>query len=367
MKQDWNEKYRPKTTSELVGNRDAITEVVEYLKDYQNKDPVIMHGPPGVGKTTCVYTIAEDLGYDIYEINASEERNKSELEEGKFLKAVTSSGWMPDDVTVTFVDEVDNLDRGGSGVIKDGIDETNQPIVFSCNDLYGVSKSIRNRCNPVEFETVSNGNMLQRLISICDDEDIPTDKKSLKRICELADGDMRVAVRELADMKYQLEKEWLRENITLPDDYEGSVSLIGPSDFPEEDTRDLLELFQDRFEDATVFSPLLPGFSADAVLWLMENTDAEIYAACPFNNFGMADIWEDREDDWKWVALQDQIGGRLNWQKPMWNQFEDPKWYDYSQKFMVGSRHSQVLGIPDDYGIWMTINTSQKTDLSAYC
>lgn len=42
---------------------------------------VIMHGPPGIGKTTTAHLVAKLQGFDVLENNASDTRSKSLLSE----------------------------------------------------------------------------------------------------------------------------------------------------------------------------------------------------------------------------------------------------------------------------------------------
>lgn len=39
-----------------------------------NKKIILLHGPPGLGKTTVAHVAARQAGYDVLEINASDER-----------------------------------------------------------------------------------------------------------------------------------------------------------------------------------------------------------------------------------------------------------------------------------------------------
>ncbi|KKF39612.1 hypothetical protein FK85_27105 [Halorubrum saccharovorum] len=52
---DWTEKYRPSTLSEVRGNdkaRDAFAEWARSWDDHH--EAVVLHGSPGVGKTSAV-------------------------------------------------------------------------------------------------------------------------------------------------------------------------------------------------------------------------------------------------------------------------------------------------------------------------
>ncbi len=49
----------------------------------------MIHGPPGIGKTTAAHVIAKAEGFDIVESNASDTRSKKLVEEG--LRGVAST------------------------------------------------------------------------------------------------------------------------------------------------------------------------------------------------------------------------------------------------------------------------------------
>ena len=73
---DLTEKYRPKSTDELIGNKHAIKELVKCIKECK---PALLVGPPGIGKTSSVYAVANEYGYRVLEFNASDERKKEQL------------------------------------------------------------------------------------------------------------------------------------------------------------------------------------------------------------------------------------------------------------------------------------------------
>lgn len=109
------EKYRPKTWIDLVGPEKTHRKLLRWLRQWSPlvfDDPVatggydasknnnnqfslnvrdilsrpqkkilLIHGPPGIGKTTVAHVIANQAGYDVLEINASDERSASTVKE----------------------------------------------------------------------------------------------------------------------------------------------------------------------------------------------------------------------------------------------------------------------------------------------
>ena len=66
-------KYKPKNLNEIYGQSIPL----EKLRDViLKKQPALIHGKVGVGKTISVYALANELNYEILEVNASDLRNK---------------------------------------------------------------------------------------------------------------------------------------------------------------------------------------------------------------------------------------------------------------------------------------------------
>ena len=74
------EKYRPGTLNEIKGQSDAIEKLMLFLKQFPKKRAVCLYGPAGTGKTSIAHASANDLKYEIIELNASDLRNREQLD-----------------------------------------------------------------------------------------------------------------------------------------------------------------------------------------------------------------------------------------------------------------------------------------------
>ncbi|NWY69854.1 ATAD5 protein, partial [Erithacus rubecula] len=116
----WTEKYQPQDSSELVGNKKEIERLHSWLQEWKKRadleekrnqkrekedkeqedslssldfkdcksdteeettlcNTVLITGPPGVGKTAAVYACAQELGFKIFEVNASCQRSGRQI------------------------------------------------------------------------------------------------------------------------------------------------------------------------------------------------------------------------------------------------------------------------------------------------
>jgi replication factor C subunit 1 len=114
----------------------------------------------GIGKTTTAHLACKEVGYDFYELNASDTRNKSGLKQN-VADALTSKSLFVGSSSkgneqltkhhVLIMDEVDgmsgNEDRGGVQELIALIKSSRIPIICICNDRnHQKIRSLSNYC-----------------------------------------------------------------------------------------------------------------------------------------------------------------------------------------------------------------------------
>ncbi|GAA0527161.1 replication factor C large subunit [Halorubrum aquaticum] len=210
---DWTERYRPSTLSEVRGNDKARDAFAEWARSWDDhREAVILHGSPGVGKTSAAHALANDMGWETVELNASDQRTADVIERfaGRAARNATlggsaagggATGGDTASRQLVILDEADNIhgnyDRGGASAITKLVKESGQPIVLIANEFYDISRGLRNACRDVEFRDVSARSIVPVLRDVCRKEGIEFESDALQRIAERNRGDLRGAINDL--------------------------------------------------------------------------------------------------------------------------------------------------------------------------
>ncbi len=197
----WTEKYRPETLSDIIGNYKAVTELKKWAENWNvHKKTAIIYGPPGIGKTSAAYALANDMGWETIELNASEQRTADIIQKIVGSAAQTGTFGGTSGRRLIILDEADNIygdvDRGGVKAIMEMVKKTNQPIVLIANEYYDMSKMLRGSCKPIPFRGVQSRSIIPLLRRICHDEEVDCDEEAIELIGTKA-SDVRSAINDL--------------------------------------------------------------------------------------------------------------------------------------------------------------------------
>ena len=153
----WSEVYRPLTVEQMIGNEDSRFAVVKWLSEWINgSKPLLLIGPPGVGKTSLVQALARLLDYDLIEMNASDTRNREELESQ--MRPMFDNASIFGKKMLLFLDEVDGIssreDAGGMEFLIRMIKEPIIPIIMAANLRHTKIKELVKVCKVIEFNPI---------------------------------------------------------------------------------------------------------------------------------------------------------------------------------------------------------------------
>ena len=201
MSHPWVEKYRPEKFSDIKGQDFAIRKLLFFLKNFKNKKKsIILYGPPGVGKTTLAHVVANESNSEIFELNASDLRNKEKLEE--ILKPAIEQRSLTKKNKIILVDEVDGLsgyyDRGGVPELLRLINLSRYPVIITANDVWKKNLApIRKKSELLELKEINYKIILDILKEIAKKEGVKLSDDILKGISVRAKGDIRAAINDL--------------------------------------------------------------------------------------------------------------------------------------------------------------------------
>ena len=226
----WLDKYYPQTMSDIIGNQPQIRNLEVWLDTWDdcilhghkkeqiktgkkfaknenvNARAAIVSGPSGIGKTSSVRVLAKTKGYRIFELNASDKRNKDTINNSVgFLMNNTTLSSVDNSTNsknIIIMDEIDgmsgNEDKGGIKALIDIAKKTKVPIIFICNDIYSPKlKSLINYCYDIRFNRPEKRQIVFRLIEICKKEKIFIDNQTLNYIVENFNCDIRQIINYL--------------------------------------------------------------------------------------------------------------------------------------------------------------------------
>jgi replication factor C large subunit len=199
----WTEKYRPKSFAEIRGQDEAIFKIKEFIKNFgKKKNALILHGPPGIGKTSLAYAAAGEIDAEIFELNASDLRNKEKLK--TVLKPAIEQKSLKKEGKIILVDEVDGIsetDYGGLSELLEIIDSTPYPMLITANDIWDKKFStLRKKCELLQLKEISYDIIKTIILEISKKEELVLDNDLVTELAIKAKGDLRAAINDLQTM-----------------------------------------------------------------------------------------------------------------------------------------------------------------------
>jgi replication factor C large subunit len=141
----------------MIGNEGARLAVVKWLSGWvDGSRPLLLIGPPGIGKTTLVHTLSQQFNYDLIELNASDNRNKIGLQ-NRIMPIFHNAGLFGRKMLL-FLDEVDGIsgreDTGGIDSLITIMKEPTIPVIMAANTKNTKIKDLRKICKVIELNSI---------------------------------------------------------------------------------------------------------------------------------------------------------------------------------------------------------------------
>lgn len=292
----WTTKYAPTSLNHICGNKGAVEKLDRWLTNWHKnakggfKSPgpdgsgifraAILHGPPGIGKTTAAHLVAEAHGYDVIESNASDTRSKSLLANGvgRRLNTTSLAGFFNvngEDAVKSqknvclIMDEVDGMsggDRGGVGQMAAICRTTKIPLILICNEKSLPKMRPFDRVTfDVPFRRPDANAIRARIMSICHREGLKVSAAVVDQLCQSTRSDIRQIINMLStyartektmdfDQSKGMSKQWEKHSVLRPFDIIGR--LMSPNTFAANNNISLNDKIEIYFHDHD-FTPLM--------------------------------------------------------------------------------------------------------------
>ena len=223
----WFLKYQVEKFDDLIITKE-IQIIIEYIENFKPGKAILLAGAPGSGKTTTLNLIGDKYDFEIFEMNASDTRNKKAISET--ITDVIKQKSLFAKNKLILIDEVDGVsgkhDRGGVSELSKIIKESKYPICFTANDKESDKiKTLKKLCTYIDFENHSQELLKKTAQKIFTKENIKYDEKDLEEFIEERNTtDIRGFINDLQASVYNSKFE-LNEKLELRD-YKKKINLL---------------------------------------------------------------------------------------------------------------------------------------------
>ncbi len=198
-------RMRPSTLEECVGQEHILGpgKLLTRAVEADRVTSIILYGPPGSGKTTMALCISKKTNANFESVNAVAS-NVEELR--KIIASAKNRLANSGSKTILFIDEIHRFNKAQQDVLMPDVENGNLVLIgaTTMNPFFSLVTPLLSRSLVFELRPLTEENILTLLERSLKDKEnglgkikIKVDKKALKFLAEISDGDARRALNAL--------------------------------------------------------------------------------------------------------------------------------------------------------------------------
>ena len=193
----WVEKYRPKGLGDLVAHQDIISTIQNFI-DKNALPHMLLHGPPGTGKTSTIIACARQMfgarmNQMTLELNASDDRGIDVVRDQ--IKNFVSSRhiFAQSHPKLVILDEADNMTSSAQFALRRMIEQyaPNARFCLICNYSSQIIPALQSRCTKFRFGPLAPEQAKDRVALVSKSEGLDLTDSGMDALLRIGKGDMR--------------------------------------------------------------------------------------------------------------------------------------------------------------------------------
>lgn len=202
-------RFRPSRFKDLIGNRETVMVLEEYLRTNTLPHTLLIHGPSGCGKTTTARILASELGVadvDLVEMNCASQRGIDTIREIQSVMRLSPWGGK---YRAWILDEAHMLTKEAQNSALKMLEDTPRHVYFfvCTTDPGKLIPTIRNRSTHVPVSPLTEDDLMRLIWRTSKRANVRVPKSVASDIATAAEGSARKALVMLDKIRHLSPKE----------------------------------------------------------------------------------------------------------------------------------------------------------------